>query len=63
MYPTEHASLNGTAGQTAGYQAAGATENGGAIGTIVCLQFQHMMTLISSKDTYIDYSDEVFYFL
>jgi pre-mRNA-processing factor 39 len=30
VYPTEHASLNGTAGQTVSYQAAGATENGGA---------------------------------
>lgn len=30
MYATEHASLNGTAGQTANYQSAGATENGGA---------------------------------
>ncbi|KAM0871484.1 hypothetical protein ACQ4PT_039374 [Festuca glaucescens] len=29
-YPTEHASLNGTAGQEASYQAAAATENGGA---------------------------------
>jgi pre-mRNA-processing factor 39 len=29
-YPTEHASLDGTAGQKASYQAAGATENGGA---------------------------------
>jgi pre-mRNA-processing factor 39 len=29
-YPTEHASLNGTAGQEASYQAAGAAENGGA---------------------------------
>jgi pre-mRNA-processing factor 39 len=28
VYPTEHASMNGTAGQAAGYQAAGATENG-----------------------------------
>ncbi|GJN08694.1 hypothetical protein PR202_ga26645 [Eleusine coracana subsp. coracana] len=31
MYTTEHASLNGTAGQTANYQSAGATENGGAV--------------------------------
>ncbi|CAM0871886.1 unnamed protein product [Alopecurus aequalis] len=30
VYPTEHTSLNGTADQTASYQAAGATENGGA---------------------------------